>query len=1331
MKRFTSLLLAALIGVFAYAQAPLKFNTEKLRTVQTQVAPVAVQGTMSNLPATALAKRIKAKAPKKAPASAAELAGSYKWEYATASERAEDPSTVTQTAGSANVTVTVADDVVTISGMFTNDLTATYDAENGAIVLNEDQVAGTSSYGDYIIRGLFYYAGDDSYQAGWYYTSIVGYVNNEGVITFENWIVRVLSGGTYDGYSLTPYFVAGSTLTPSDPVTVVTLPEDAEPVEYSLTYDGGSGAAAVAVVGNDVYFQGLSHYFPEAWVKGTKSGNQVTFPGNQYVGTYGSYGDSYAFYNGTTIFTYDPVTESYSATGQVFGVLGGQYYDGNYTNPVLTKVVEKAAMPANPSITSLENTNYGYIIRINVPNVDTEGNGLVGSKLFYEIFTDTEHAVSQLTFTPTTHTQLTEEMTTIPFGFTDNYDFDNGIIYLNELYSADWNKIGIKSIYYGGGETNETEIQWYNIKDYAEVIALNNLNTAIQSAETQVADENNPLGRTALQTAIDAAKAVAENTDATIDELNAALTALNTAVAEFTTLNQAYNSLKTEVATAGTLKNDYEAAGKTEGLSDLEAAIATANAVLSNADATADELNAAIAALQAAEEAFKEANKTLEEKNTITAQWVANQQGYANAEAVEAFTIVEGGITATVDKGTGNTAPAYYNTGTALRLYGGNVLTINATSSVKKITSIVFTTGSNNYSGRNLTADAGELNVSGTTATWTGDATSVAFTQGGTSGHARITAIAVTYVNQYLEEGTYYIYNALTQKFLSRGDAWGTRAVVDDYGFPINVTLANGRYTLSNVDGSGPYGDDYWMYADAGGDRTRTFTAEAVDGGFYLRDQLEAPNNRVYVYTKDDADKYAVAGNATPDENITDDAQTVWQFLTQAERDAIIAARETAARDAAFEAAEINEEETIVEGEPVSVSVTTGNAWTQNVVRTQDGQPVVNDYGMEMWQATGSFTQTLENIPAGLYKLTVNAFYRDGNNAAVADFTNQGYNLSVAYLEANGNKAQIKSWGIDRIDDGAPNDMATAASLFAEGKYQSEVYAVVGEDGKLDLKLANPSYIGNGWFIVGNVTYAKVENKPAVNIYELISINPAEGEVESLQSFQITFGGEVVTVNEDIFPTLDGQDGGIAVSADGKTVSIDFEEAVTAAGSYQLDIPAGAILYNGAALDPLAFRYTIKGAEYTIDPAEGEVEKLENFTITFNNYMVDVNDEEAKAILFNEETEAEIEATGIYAIGGNKQVYITFPEVTTPGKYQLIIMDASIQKIIDDSYLPELTFNYTISIPDGIQGVAGEGNNVRYFDATGRAVNSNAKGVIIQQTRQADGTVKTIKVVRK
>lgn len=138
--------------------------------------------------------------------------------------------------------------------------------------------------------------------------------------------------------------------------------------------------------------------------------------------------------------------------------------------------VDKAAVPANPEITLLDYYPNWYIT-FNIPLVDVDGEPLDASKLSYMIYVDINGEVSPLTFTPETHTELTEAMTEIPYGFTDENDFTYTGIRLKDLFSGDWNKIGIQSIYAGGGELNATEIQWYEIKPYSKIKATFNFNT--------------------------------------------------------------------------------------------------------------------------------------------------------------------------------------------------------------------------------------------------------------------------------------------------------------------------------------------------------------------------------------------------------------------------------------------------------------------------------------------------------------------------------------------------------------------------------------------------------------------------------------------------------------------------------------------------------------------------------------------------------------------------------------------------------------------------------------------------------------------------------------
>lgn len=119
-----------------------------------------------------------------------------------------------------------------------------------------------------------------------------------------------------------------------------------------------------------------------------------------------------------------------------------------------------------------------------------------------------------------------------------------------------------------------------------------------------------------------------------------------------------------------------------------------------------------------------------------------SEQGWLNNAAVT--TVTSGDITLSFDKGTGKTAPAYYTSGTAVRLYGGGTLTFATAKGT--ISQVVFTTASGSsyqITAANSSFSEGSFNADAKT--WTGNSSSFTLTNTATSGHYRIQAIAITY----------------------------------------------------------------------------------------------------------------------------------------------------------------------------------------------------------------------------------------------------------------------------------------------------------------------------------------------------------------------------------------------------------------------------------------------------------------------------------------------------------------------------------------------------------------------------------------------------------
>ncbi len=211
-----------------------------------------------------------------------------------------------------------------------------------------------------------------------------------------------------------------------------------------------------------------------------------------------------------------------------------------------------------------------------------------------------------------------------------------------------------------------------------------------------------------------------------------------------------------------------------------------------------------------------------------------------------------------------------------------------------------------------------------------------------------------------------------------------------------------------------------------------------------------------------------------------------------------------------------------------------------------------------------------------------------------------------------------------------------------------------------------------------------------VDPYEVMQVTPAEGEVSSLQHFTITFAGLPVEVNEQAIPSLEKGGGNTVegrmwVGEDGTTVEVDFDELFTASGHYFLNLPENSITVKGQRLLPLSLRFIIKGdmdsfyEQITIDPAQGEVESLQYFTISLPEYVAELA-MGRNATLTNNTTGNSIPVE-MNSVGYKVLVYAS-SEITESGEYTLTIPEGAIMIYTLDEVVHELSFNYTI-VNDG------------------------------------------------
>ena len=258
--------------------------------------------------------------------------------------------------------------------------------------------------------------------------------------------------------------------------TPVELPAGAEPAEYIYYYNDSYGdpmmeQGLVYVDGNDVYMNGLTPGL-EAWVKGTKDGNTVTFKAGQFLGL-----DSYyMFYtpiytDGTTdedgylvafpgdyTLTFDPETGIYSNLDETkysaYGLVDGSLYDYGNQYQVKPYAGDVPAVPSDPYNLSIDDYTeyYGqYRLGYTIDPLDVDGNYINPEKLGYYLYLDGE----QYTLTPDVFVELTEDMDLIPYGFTDGWDIYNGACYIAEdLFTT----LGVQAVYTVDGETNYSNV---------------------------------------------------------------------------------------------------------------------------------------------------------------------------------------------------------------------------------------------------------------------------------------------------------------------------------------------------------------------------------------------------------------------------------------------------------------------------------------------------------------------------------------------------------------------------------------------------------------------------------------------------------------------------------------------------------------------------------------------------------------------------------------------------------------------------------------------------------------------------------------------------------
>lgn len=125
---------------------------------------------------------------------------------------------------------------------------------------------------------------------------------------------------------------------------------------------------------------------------------------------------------------------------------------------VLCQLAAFAQTPVDPTISSF--TDYyalqGYgEITFNLPAEDTDGNALETENLYYNIYFDD----NVYTFTNDWYSKVTDDMTDVPYSYSDNLDF----FVIGEkhdlfFYVEDYTRVGVQFIYKDGEDIYRSSI---------------------------------------------------------------------------------------------------------------------------------------------------------------------------------------------------------------------------------------------------------------------------------------------------------------------------------------------------------------------------------------------------------------------------------------------------------------------------------------------------------------------------------------------------------------------------------------------------------------------------------------------------------------------------------------------------------------------------------------------------------------------------------------------------------------------------------------------------------------------------------------------------------
>lgn len=276
------------------------------------------------------------------------------------------------------------------------------------------------------------------------------------------------------------------------------LPEGLEPQVYilentklnSITEEEAveRRMTLAAIDGQDIYFRNPSDTL--SWLKGTFDGTRAVLRA-QYAGadelesfhlwmkpaTYDvveDVQDGFTFHNRSyaeadeLVLRYNPETRKFSADGGTAMTINVRpidiYYVTTYDDPTWQQFEERVATPVQPvfrDVWGYEADTGSGIVQFYLTPKGTQGEQLSTDKLFYRLYLgDEDHPYP---FTAAVYDGLEEDMTDVPYDFSDGYYFFSTNDIKAFFYYFDeqaFSRIGLQAVYRPLGTETRSDIAW-------------------------------------------------------------------------------------------------------------------------------------------------------------------------------------------------------------------------------------------------------------------------------------------------------------------------------------------------------------------------------------------------------------------------------------------------------------------------------------------------------------------------------------------------------------------------------------------------------------------------------------------------------------------------------------------------------------------------------------------------------------------------------------------------------------------------------------------------------------------------------------------------------